>query len=285
MGFHFCMSSRVVLITGCSTGVGKALALQLANMGDKYKVYATMRNPKEISETPKDNLIVSRLDVTCDDSVETLMKDIPRVDILVNNAGYAINGTHESNTMEQVKQQFDTNFFGVVRMHRAVLPLMRAQKSGHIIGISSVGGLIGVPFNDIYCASKFALEGLYESMASTNLQLGIQTSLVEPGAIKTAFVANVDAPDPKDLPEEMKPVFDQYKQVMTATFESGSAQTADDVAAVIIRAIDDGENNKASLRYQTSSYAETIAKAKVVDPTGNSLVQGSSARFFPSNKN
>merc|ERR1712137_133514 len=239
-----------------------------------------MRNPKPICDEEKANLVVAPLDVTSDESVANLMKDIPQVDVLVNNAGYAINGTHETNTMEQVKQQFETNFFGVVRMHSAILPLMRAKKSGHVIGVSSVGGLLGVPFNDIYCASKFALEGLYESMASTNKQLGINTSLVEPGAIKTAFVSNAQSAEPDTLPENLRETYGKYREVMTATFAQSTAQTADEVAEVIVKAIEDGESNNASLRYQTSPYANGAAKAKLIDPTGNSLVKGSGARFF-----
>lgn len=275
--------ASVVVITGCSSGVGRALALQLARQGaDKYKVFATMRNPKPLTDDNEtlDNLIVSQLDVTSDESVNNFMKDLTKVDILVNNAGYAINGTHESNSLEQVKQQFETNFFGIIRLQNQVLPLMRVQKSGHIIGVSSVGGILGVPFNDIYCASKFALEGLYESMASLNAQLGIQTTLIEPGAIKTAFVSNVSRVDEGSLPKEILEPYKSYTAAMTAAFAADTAQTAEEVAAVIVQAINDGKEKKASLRYQTSAAAKQAVSHKLVDATGNSLVKGSTTRFF-----
>lgn len=271
--------ARNVVITGCSSGVGKSLALLLANKGSKYNVFATMRNPKPICDEEKSNLTIAALDVTSDESVANFMKTVDRVDILVNNAGYAINGTHEINTMQQVKDQFETNFFGVVRMHNAILPMMRKQKSGHIIGVSSVGGLNGVAFNDIYCASKFALEGLYESMAALNLQLGIQTTLVEPAAIKTAFVDNADAPEVEGVPEDLKEVYTMYRKGMEAAFASSTAQTADEVAEVIVQAIEDGENNKANLRYQTSPTSKAGASAKLVDITGNTNVERACARF------
>ena len=271
------------MITGCSSGVGRSLALQLARQGaEKFKVFATMRNPKSITPEGEslDNLVVSQLDVTSDESVNNFMKDLNQVDILVNNAGYAINGTHETNSMETVKAQFETNFFGIVRLQQRVLPLMRAQKSGHLIAVSSVGGLLGVPFNDIYCATKFALEGLYESMASLNLQLGIQTTLIEPGAINTSFVSNVDRPEADGMPEELRKPYEKYQAAMGAAFANSTAQTADEVAEVIVKAINDGLETKASLRYQTSPNAQKTASMKIVDTTGDSLVKGSTARFF-----
>jgi len=274
--------ARVVVITGASSGVGKALALQLSNKDNV--VYATMRNPKPIFDNPPANLIVSQLDVTDDNSVNSflLRNSLENVDVLVNNAGYAINGTHEQNSIEQVKQQFDTNFFGVVRMHSLILPLMRACKSGHVIGVSSVGGILGVPFNDIYCASKFALEGLYESMSSTNRQFGIQTTLINPGPILTEFTSNSQIPDESTVPESVLPIFQKYRAVMTANFAKGNsaAQTADEVASVIVQAIEDGEKGNAALRYPTSPYAQAAMGSKLVDVTGNTQVNNSSNRFF-----
>ena len=283
--------ARVVVITGCSTGVGKSLALLLAkktleNGSKKYKVYATMRKPVPLSDEQFDNLIVAPLDVTSDDSVnqfkDFVASNNDEVSVVVNNAGYAIQGTHETNSIQQAKDQFETNFFGVLRVNGAFLPKMREKKEGHVIGVSSVGGLIGTPFNDCYCATKFALEGLFESMASTNKNFGIQTSLVEPGAILTAFVGNVDRPKADDLPETLRNAFTKYSTVMEAAFSSATAQSADQVAEVIITAIEDGENKSAHLRYQTSEMAKAIAGAKLKDPTGDSLVNVSYQRFFGS---
>ena len=272
--------AKVVVVTGCSSGLGKALALRLAGMEDKYKVYATMRTPKSISNEELPNLVVSSLDVTSDESVSTFFKDIPRVDILVNNAGFAINGTHESNSLEDARAQFETNFFGILRMHLSVLPLMRKQKSGHIIAVSSIGGILGHPMNDIYCASKFAVEGLYESIAPTNLQFGIQTSLVEPGAIRTDFVQNAQLPKSDDLPEDIKLVYNQYWNGMKATYDASSSQTAEEVAEVVVKAIADGEAQKASLRYQSSDLIRSRVGEKLIDLSGNSQVQHSVSRYF-----
>eukprot|EP00494_Astrolonche_serrata_P005738 UN05755 len=156
---------KVALITGCSSGVGYALALQMAKNG--YRTYATMRNVKKgeallkEGEKWKDNLFVVALDVTDDksisDAVETIQKKWGRIDVLVNNAGYAEVGNIEMVSVERAKVQFDTNFFGVMRVCQKVLPIMRKQRSGNVVMVSSIGGVWGQPMNDIYCASKFAL--------------------------------------------------------------------------------------------------------------------------------
>ena len=272
--------NKVVVITGASSGVGKALAFQLAEKN--YKVYATMRNPKPLDNAPE-NLIVSQLDVTDDNSVNTFLQrnSLERVDILVNNAGYSINGTHEQNSIEQAKQQFETNFFGILRMHSIILPLMRNQGSGHVIAVSSVGGIFGFPFNDLYCASKFAVEGLYESLAATNKQLGIHTSLIEPGPILTEFVNNAQLPEESSVPLGLLPVYQAYRKVMMGSFENNPyAQTADDVAKVIVQAIEDGEKGTPNLRYPTSESAKMRMLAKLQDVTGNTQVNNASKIFF-----
>ena len=165
-------------------------------------------------------------------------------------------------------------------MPLSVLPLMRKQKSGHIIAVSSVGGILGHPMNDIYCASKFAVEGLYESIAPTNLQFGIQTSLVEPGAIRTDFVQNAQLPKSDDLPEDIKLVYNQYWNGMKATYDASSSQTAEEVAEVVVKAIADGEAQKASLRYQSSDLIRSRVGEKLIDLSGNSQVQHSVSRYF-----
>ena len=158
---------RVAVVTGSSTGSGFETSLLLAKNG--YHTYATMRNldkSTRIKETAKkDNLPIEvlQLDVTDDKSVTDAISEISNkqgsIDVLVNNAGYDVTGAVEELSMDEIKAQFETNFFGAVRVMKAVLPIMRKQKSGVIVNTSSIGGLIGVPLNSAYVGSKFALEG------------------------------------------------------------------------------------------------------------------------------
>ncbi|MCM8711152.1 SDR family oxidoreductase [Clostridium sp. SYSU_GA19001] len=184
---------KVVLITGASSGIGQAIANTLMEKG--YRVYGTSRNIKE------ENIIKAKsgsgflkmipLDVRSDESVKAaveyiLQKEIT-IDILINNAGFGIAGSVEDTSPEEALSQFDTNFFGVLRMCRAVLPKMREQKQGLIINISSVAGLISIPFQSMYCASKYALEAMTEALRIEAKPFGIKVSLVEPGDTKTGF--------------------------------------------------------------------------------------------------
>ena len=154
------------------------------------------------------------------------LKEVGRVDVLVNNAGYSQAGSVEMMTMDAMKAQMETNLFGVIRCQKAVLPYMRQQKSGKIINISSVGGIWGQPFNDIYCASKFALEGLAESQAPLFRTFGVYVSCVEPGAIKSAFWSNAHVPEASAMPPEyMKPM----QSTMAAYGKSaGAGQTPEE---------------------------------------------------------
>ena len=181
---------KVVLITGASSGIGKACAEHLHRRG--YRVYGTTRrNPDEL---PAFAYTMMRMNVDDNDSVEQginlILAKENRIDIVVNNAGIGISGAVEDTSLDEAKAQFETNFFGVLRVCRQVLPVMRAQGIGHIINISSVAGLVGVPFNGLYCATKFALEGLSETLRMEVKSHGIHVSLVEPGDINTAMSAH-----------------------------------------------------------------------------------------------
>ena len=134
------------------------------------------------------------------------------------------------------------------------------------------------------CSTKFCVEGLLESMAATNLVVGVNTSLVEPGAILTSFVANAERPDDDAVPEELKEVYGAYRASMEALFAGNTAQTAEEVAAVVLKAIEDGESGTANLRYQTSERAAAVAGFKLKDPTGNSARDAMTQRFFSSLK-
>lgn len=180
-------ANKVVLITGASSGIGKASAEHLHNQG--FRVYGTTR--RDPGEQPASAHTMIRMDVDDDDSVEQgirlIMAREGRLDVVVNNAGIGISGAVEDTSLDEAKAQFETNFFGVLRVCRQILPIMRKQRSGRIINISSVAGLVGVPFNGLYCATKFALEGLSETLRMEVKPYGIHVSLVEPGDINTAM--------------------------------------------------------------------------------------------------
>jgi NAD(P)-dependent dehydrogenase (short-subunit alcohol dehydrogenase family) len=198
-------TGKVVLVTGASTGFGRLIAETLARKG--CQVFATMRNvngknaaaAQELRELAKRESVWLRaieLDVTDDGSVEravqAAMDEAGRIDVLVNNAGYGLMGVTEAVTLEQARRIMDTNFFGAVRMNRAVLPHMRKQRSGLLIHISSGAGRVVVPSMGFYCASKWAMEALAEEYRYELASLGIDSIIIEPGAYPTAVFDNIE---------------------------------------------------------------------------------------------
>jgi NAD(P)-dependent dehydrogenase (short-subunit alcohol dehydrogenase family) len=188
---------KVVLVTGASSGIGAAIAQRLT--ADGHRVFGTSRR---VSETTVNGMTMLPLDVCNDDSVRecvaAVVAQAGKIDVLINNAGYLLAGAIEDVTIAQAKAQFETNFFGIVRMVKAVLPLMRKRQSGLIVNMSSLAGLVPVPFWGFYNASKSAVEGYTESLRHELKPLGIQVALVEPGSIKTPFYAE---PPINALPE------------------------------------------------------------------------------------
>ena len=200
-GFNFILShlqdpmkaQSVAVVTGSSSGIGFETSLLLARNG--YHTYASMRNLvksktiTEIVNREKLPLQVVQLDVDDDKSVKDAVYKIEseqgRIDVIVNNAGYLLIGPLEELSIKEFKEQFETNFFGVIRAIKEVLPIMRRQRAGTIVNISSLAGRIGLPLNSPYVSSKFALEGLSESIAYEIEQFGIKVILIEPGYIKT----------------------------------------------------------------------------------------------------
>ncbi|HEY8554044.1 MAG TPA: oxidoreductase [Burkholderiales bacterium] len=184
------MNQKVVLITGASSGIGRATAHLLAAHG--YRVFGTSRRPTADTRAPGVEMLA--LDVCSDSSVAAavgaVLERAGRIDVLVNNAGYELGGAIEEVSIEEAKRQFETNFYGAMRMMQAVLPAMRRQRSGRIINIASLAGFAPVPFLGVYSASKFALEGLSETLRYEVGPLGISVSLVEPGFLKTALATN-----------------------------------------------------------------------------------------------
>ncbi|GAN81344.1 oxidoreductase [Acidocella aminolytica] len=180
----------VWLITGCSTGFGRELALRIVQRG--WKLVVTARNLEqvsEIAEMDKENVLALTLDVTkpaqIDAAVKAAMEKFGRIDVLVNNAGYGYQSSIEEGDEAEIRAQFDTNVFGLFALTRAVLPVMRAQKSGHILNITSMAGLIGFPGSGYYAASKHAVEGWSDTLRAEVGPLGIQVTCVEPGPFRT----------------------------------------------------------------------------------------------------
>lgn len=191
------MKSKVAIVTGASSGIGAATAELLANYG--YKVYGTSR---KVAQATKRSYKMIALDVNSDASIEAALKEViqieGRIDLVVNNAGFGVApGGAEESTIEQTKMLFDTNFFGIVRMTRAVVPYMRKQGEGRIINIGSILGLIPAPYMAAYAATKHAVEGFSESLDHELRTRGIRVSVVEPGYTNTQFEANAPEVDAK----------------------------------------------------------------------------------------
>ena len=259
--------TKVAVVTGSSSGIGFETSLLLAR--NQFKTYATMRNLNKSTElleiAAKENipLKVIPLDVNDDTSVDnafdTILNENGRIDVLVNNAGFDMFGSLEELTIDEIRGQFETNFFGVVRATKAVIPTMRKQGSGVIITVSSIGGRVGlVPFNTPYHASKFALEGFTESLRHELAEFGVKAILIEPGGVKTNFVDNIKTAknyNPNDSPyaKTMQKIFEGIGPIMA------DASPPSEVARVILNAIN---SNVPNVRYPVGKDAESVLKAR-----------------------
>jgi short-subunit dehydrogenase len=254
---------KVAIVTGSSSGIGQEIALTLAR--NSFLTYSTMRNPmkgeylKSLSDKEKLPLKIAQLDVTKETSVKDTIKSISaeatRIDILVNNAGYGLVGAFEDLQMEEIKAQFETNLFGLIRTTQAVLPIMRKQKSGTIVNISSGAGRFGFPGGSVYVSTKFAVEGLSESMSYELEPFGIRVILIEPGFVKTNFQqAMIRSQDPNSPYSQM---MQKRAAVSNQFFQSGSAPEL--VAKVVLTAIN---NPNPNLRYLVGKDVEEWVKSK-----------------------
>ena len=204
--------SKVWFITGTSAGIGRALAETALEKG--YKVAATARKPEvlqDLAEKYPDTVLTLKLDVTNkNDIAEAVGKTIEkfgRIDVVVNNAGYGLLGAVEEPSDEQIRGQFETNVFGVINVVREALPILRRQKSGHIINVSSGLGFFAYPSYGYYSATKFAVQGLSEALAQETASLGIKVTIAEPGGTRTDFIKGVVQPEnvlPEDYPSTTK---------------------------------------------------------------------------------
>ena len=197
-------NSRVWFITGASRGLGRALTEEVLDSGER--VLATARRTDKIRDLPRRHpgqAAATALDVTdpaqMRDAVGRALAEFGRIDVLVNNAGYGLLGALEELSDEELRSQFETNLFGLVNVTRAVLPHFRAQRSGHVVQISSLSGVVPNPGESAYAATKFALEGMSESLAQEVAHLGIRVTIVEPGPVRTEFAGrSLKRADPID---------------------------------------------------------------------------------------
>ena len=260
--------AKVAVVTGSSSGIGYETSLLLAR--NQFTTYATMRNLskgnglRESASKEKIPLRVAQLDVNNDSSVDNTIDDIVRengrIDILINNAGYDLFGSLEELSLEEIKQQFETNVFGVIRATKAVIPTMRKQVNGTIVNISSVGGRIGlIPFNTAYHASKFALEGFTESLRQELAEFNINIILIEPGFISSNFMDNIKTA--KGFDSNKSPYAKTVQQVFQGfqpMIYSSSHPT--EVAQAILNAVN---SPSPELRYPVGKDAESIFKARI----------------------
>lgn len=281
----------VALITGTNSGLGLALAVKMAAT---HRVFATIRGLTDTKRSALDkaakeanvekNVEVIEMDVADDESVantvsEILKKTDGRCDVLVNNAGFSVFGNVEMVPIETVKKQFETNVFGVVRTQQAILPAMRAQKSGKIINISSVGGVWGQPFNDVYCASKFALEGMSEAQAAVFRTFGVYVTNVQPGAIRSKFITNAARPDMTKIPAEyVKPLQSTVASFQNTAASASASQSPEEVAQSIIDQVIKVENPP--LKVQTNPGIAKVFEGQLMDTTGEWGVQTAHDRFI-----
>lgn len=272
-------TGKIALVTGTSTGIGLSTAVLLAQAG--FTVVATMRNTAKADHLKKQvqeanvNIDIRQLDVESDDSVTTCVQEVikqyGKIDLLVNNAGTGYLGTMEQTSLQDLRHNFETNFFGVWRVTQAVFPSMREAHSGRIITVTSVGGIIGQPFNDAYCAAKFAVEGWMEAFAPVAKQLGIQVSLIEPGPVNTNFVSSVLGSMPEgglQLQEVYGPMIQSYMGNAQERFAT-TGQTPEQVGQIIIEAT---TAETPHFRYGTSQMVQGIVTRKYSDISGDNMV-------------
>jgi NAD(P)-dependent dehydrogenase (short-subunit alcohol dehydrogenase family) len=259
--------TKVALVTGSSSGIGYETSLLLAR--NQFVTYASMRNLKKGDELMKIAsqetipLKVIELDVndnmSVNDAMDTILKENGRIDVLVNNAGYSVFGSLEELSLEEIKDQFETNFFGAVRAAKAVIPAMRKQSSGTIVNLSSIGGKVGLlPYFTAYHASKFALEGYTESLRQELVEFGINVILIEPGAVGTNFMDNMKTgknynPNESPYAKTIQRVFEGAQVIMANTIHPR------EVAQVILNAVNSTSSN---VRYSVGKDAESILKRR-----------------------
>jgi len=259
-------SHKTALLTGASSGIGEATALHLAELG--FTVYASARRVDRMSDLADRGIRTRSVDVSDDDSmvalVETIIAETGRIDVLVNNAGYGLYGALEDVPIDEARRQFEVNVFGLARMTQLVLPQMRAQRDGYIVNISSMGGKIWEPLGSWYHASKFAVEGLSDSLRVEVAEFGIKVVIIEPGTIRSEWSGI--AADNLEAISANTPYGSQAKLVgagIRAAHRLPIASGPEVVAAVIAKAVQDP---KPRTRYPAGGGARGILLAERILP-------------------
>jgi NAD(P)-dependent dehydrogenase (short-subunit alcohol dehydrogenase family) len=259
---------KIALVTGSSSGVGYETSLLLAKNG--FRTYATVRNPdkakaiRNISDKGELPIRVVKLDVNSDRSVEDAIDRINdesgRIDVLVNNAGYSLFGALEDLSMDEIKAQFETNLFGAIRVMKAVLPIMRKQQGGTIVNVSSMAGRVAFPLLPAYNGTKFALEGVSESMRYETDSFGIKIILVEPGAIRSNFVSNgIIGQKAAEPSSPYAPMAETIQKTVPRVLDQ--ATPPEEVAKVIVKAV---TSDNPDLRYLVGNDAIRMIEARKV---------------------
>ena len=255
---------KVAIVTGSSSGIGYETSLALAR--DGFYTFATVRNPKKAEKilqiAKKENLNIEIIELDVDDeksistTIEKIISKKQRIDVLVNNAGWGLFGSVEDVSMKDFRAQFETNFFGIISIIQKVAPIMRKQGSGVIVNVSSVAGRIGFPGSPAYISSKFALEGLSESLRYELGQFGVKIIIIEPGVIKTNFFSSMKIAEPKpDSP--YKEITEKVIMGIKMMAELGTPPS--EVATTILNAIKE-ENPRP--RYIVGNDAQMFLEAK-----------------------
>jgi NAD(P)-dependent dehydrogenase (short-subunit alcohol dehydrogenase family) len=259
-------SNKTALVTGASSGIGEATALQLAELG--YTVYAAARRVERMSDLADRGIRTRSVDVTDDPSmvalVEMIIADTGRIDVLVNNAGYGSYGALEDMPIQEARRQFEVNVFGLARLIQLVLPQMRAQRDGYLVNVSSMGGRIWEPLGSWYHASKFAVEGLSDSLRVEVAEFGIKVVIIEPGSIRSEWSAI--AADQLETTSANTPYAKQAKvvgAVLRRVDRSQMASGPEVVAEVIAKAV---QSAKPRTRYVVGGGARSILLAERILP-------------------
>lgn len=259
---------KVAVVTGSSTGIGFETSITLARNG--FHTYATMRKlegekTKPVTEVAKsENLQLQAIELDVDndksvaDAINTIVEERKRIDVLINNAGYGLGGALEDSSMDEIKAQFETNFFGAVRATKAVLPVMRRQGEGKIVNITSMGGRIAIPLSSSYHGSKFALEGLSESIQYELEPVGIKVILIEPGAVGSNFWKNIKIA--KSSSDSNSPYSQFGNRILKAYKEMEQNTISPSVVANTI--LDAVTSNNPQLRYVVGEDAAKTLEAR-----------------------
>jgi short-subunit dehydrogenase len=248
-------TQKVALVTGASTGIGRAAAVALLEAG--FKVIGTSRDSSKAE--PVSGVQLIDLDVASDSSVEQAIAEVVRrhgrIDVLVNNAGIGSSGAAEESSAAQAQRVFDINVFGVIRLTNAVLPIMRARKSGRIVNLSSILGIIPQPYMAVYAASKHAVEGYSESLDHELREFGVRVTLVQPAWTNTSFEANSVRPDrPLPVYAERRKGFEEYM--------IGQIKDGDDAATVAKAIVAAATDTNPKVRYAGGSRTASASKMR-----------------------